>query len=95
LDVSVVLQGHCAERRNDEGSSLTLADRPNIGPEPGGYLPASVLVSDFPAASSVSASASSPAPGKPRTVPLPLTAQLAAFDPGCRKPGGTFGSLEH
>lgn len=95
LDVSVVLQGHCAERRNDEGSSLTLADRPNIGPEPGGYLPASVLVSDFPAASSVSASASSPAPGKPRTVPLPLTTQLAAFDPGCRKPGGTFGSLEH
>ncbi|HIF95839.1 MAG TPA: filamentous hemagglutinin N-terminal domain-containing protein, partial [Myxococcales bacterium] len=39
LDVSVVLQEHCAGGRGDRGSSLTLAGRPNIGPEPAGYLP--------------------------------------------------------
>jgi hypothetical protein len=91
LDVSVVLQEHCAGGRGDRGSSLTLAGRPNIGPEPAGYLPASVV------ASASSAPASSPAPPilSRERVRLPLPAQLAAFDPGCGKPRGAFGFHEH
>ncbi|HIG01857.1 MAG TPA: hypothetical protein EYQ66_11225 [Myxococcales bacterium] len=96
LDVSVVLQEHCAERRNDQGSSLILADRPNIGPEPGGYLPASVLASGLStAAPSLSPSAASPKPRTRPTTPLALPAQLAAFDSRCGKPGGAFGFVEH
>ena len=121
LDVSVVLQEHCAERGDDAGSSLILAERPNIGPEPGGYLPASALAvasslitsstTDSSTASSIIASSTassvassvaapsiSPAatrlpPPTPRTAPLPLPAQLAAFDPGCGKSTQAFGSL--
>jgi hypothetical protein len=117
LDVSAVLQEHCAERGDDAGSSLILAERPNIGPEPGGYLPASALAvassltastttasstvtssTTSSVASSVTASSISPAatrlpPLTPRTAPLPLPAQLAAFDPGCGKSAQAFGSL--
>ncbi|MCS5637979.1 MAG: hypothetical protein NZ990_15780, partial [Myxococcota bacterium] len=78
LDVSVVLQEHCAARRDHEGSSLTLEGRPNIGPEPGGYLVASVM-----APASVASQAAAKTARAPKASLLPLTAQLAAFDPKC------------
>jgi filamentous hemagglutinin family protein len=91
LDVSVVLQEHCAARRDREGTSLTLEERPNIGPEPGGYLAASVLPAPVLPAhvlpGSALSAAASPAPEASqrtrRSAPLPLPLQLATFDPTC------------
>jgi hypothetical protein len=78
LDVSAVLQEHCAVRRDHDGSSLTIEGRPNIGPEPGGYLVASVM-----AAASVPVRAAAKTPRAPQAALLPLASQLAAFDPRC------------
>jgi filamentous hemagglutinin family protein len=77
LDVSALLREHCAARIESDNSSLTLEDRPNIAPEPGGYLPASVLPGASPASGN----------GIPRLAResdrLGLAAELASFDAGC------------
>jgi hypothetical protein len=77
LDVSALLREHCAARIESDNSSLTLEDRPNIAPEPGGYLPASVLASDSGASGN----------GIPRLATesdrLGLATQIASFDAGC------------
>ena len=76
LDVSALLQDHCAARRSVGASSFTISGRPGLPAGPDDYLPSSLVQ-----APSVGAKGLLEATG--RAARLPLRAQLSVFDAGC------------
>ncbi|MDG2333771.1 MAG: filamentous hemagglutinin N-terminal domain-containing protein [Myxococcota bacterium] len=74
LDVTALLRQHCAQRTDETTSSLTLQDRPNIRPEPLGYLAGSLPLRPAVAG----------APSSPQDALHPLLQdQIAGFDAAC------------